>query len=78
MSPPCRAQPHRKKNLARWLGYVCEFLQINASKKLYASTPGQLNKAEYLRAYQRMADDTDRISLAEEGMSEYYRQINEE
>ncbi len=38
----------------------------------------QLNKAEYVRSYQRMSSDADVLSMAEEGMSEYYRQLSEE
>jgi len=37
----------------------------------------QLKKAEYVKSYSRMADDTDVISLVEEGMAEYYIQLND-
>ncbi len=35
----------------------------------------QLNKAAYIRSYQQMAEDTDLISIAEEGMTEYLKDI---
>ncbi len=38
----------------------------------------QLNKAEYIKSYQKMADDKDLLSIAEEGMADYLRQLNEE
>jgi len=36
----------------------------------------QLNRAEYLRSYKKMAADTDLLSIAEEGMEEYLQQID--
>ncbi len=36
----------------------------------------QLNKAEYIKSYKAMADDTDILMLAEEGMAEYLQEIN--
>jgi Ribbon-helix-helix domain len=38
----------------------------------------QLNRAEYVRSYRQMADDTDMLNLAEEGMSEYLKQLPDE
>ena len=38
----------------------------------------QLNKAEYIKSYQKMADDKDLLSIAEEGMVDYLTQLNEE
>lgn len=35
----------------------------------------QLNRAEYVRSYKRMADDEDILLLAEEGMAEYLKQL---
>ena len=35
----------------------------------------QLNRAAYLKAYKKMSDDKDLLQLAEEGMTEYLRQI---
>jgi hypothetical protein len=35
----------------------------------------QLNKAEYIRSYQQMSEDTDLMSIAEEGMTEYLKDI---
>lgn len=37
----------------------------------------QLNKAEYIRSYKRMNEDVDLLQLAEEGMSEYIKQLIE-
>lgn len=38
----------------------------------------QLNRAEYLKSYRKMAADTDLLSIAEEGMAEYLSQLPEE
>jgi hypothetical protein len=35
----------------------------------------QLNKAAYIGSYQQMAEDTDLLSIAEEGMTEYLNDI---
>lgn len=35
----------------------------------------QLNKAEYAKSFQRMAEDEDVISMAEEGMEDYLSQL---
>lgn len=35
----------------------------------------QLNKAEYIRSYKQMSDDSDILQLAEEGMSDYLSQL---
>ncbi len=35
----------------------------------------QLNKAEYIRSYKKMAADTDILKMAEEGMSDYLTQL---
>ena len=37
----------------------------------------QLNKAEYVRSYKQMAQDTDVLQMAEEGMNEYITQLEE-
>lgn len=37
-----------------------------------------LNKAEYIKSYKKAANDADVISIAEEGMSEYLKQIENE
>lgn len=36
----------------------------------------QLNKAEYIKSYQSMSEDTDVLLLAEEGMEAYMHEIN--
>jgi len=38
----------------------------------------QLNKAEYARSYRQLADDTDILSIVEEGMADYYLQLEKE
>lgn len=38
----------------------------------------QLNKAEYLKSYHKMAADADIFSLAEEGMTDYLNQLPDE
>ena len=36
----------------------------------------QLNKAEYIKSYKSMSEDTDVLMLAEEGMEAYLQEIN--
>jgi predicted transcriptional regulator len=36
----------------------------------------QLNKAAYIKSYKAMADDTDVLMLAEEGMEAYLSEVN--
>ncbi len=38
----------------------------------------QLNRAAYLRSYKEMAADADIMQIAEEGMEDYFKQINDE
>jgi len=37
----------------------------------------QLNRAEYVRSYKQMAEDTNLMQIAEEGMTDYLKQIEE-
>jgi len=37
----------------------------------------QLNKAEYRKSYQFAAEDTDLLSIAEEGMEDYFKQLKD-
>lgn len=36
----------------------------------------QLNKAEYIKSYKQLAEDTDILQIAEEGMEEYLSQLD--
>ncbi len=38
----------------------------------------QLKRAEYVRSYKQMAEDTDLMQVAEEGMVEYLKQLEKE
>lgn len=38
----------------------------------------ELTKAEYVKSYKRAAQDADTLLMAEEGMSDYLSQLNEE
>jgi predicted transcriptional regulator len=38
----------------------------------------QLNKAEYIKSYKRLSDDDDTLTIAEEGMADYFTQLSEE
>ena len=38
----------------------------------------QLNRAAYVKSYKQMAADTDTMLIAEEGMSDYLTQMDEE
>ena len=35
----------------------------------------QLNKAEYVKSYRLASDDSDILSIAEEGMEDYFNQL---
>jgi hypothetical protein len=37
-----------------------------------------LNKAAYIRSYKKMAEDTDLLSIAEEGMEDYLNQLRKQ
>ena len=38
----------------------------------------QLNRAAYLKSYKEMAKDVDLTEIAEEGMMDYFKQLNDE
>jgi|GEM_PF-96965 len=38
----------------------------------------QMNRAEYAKSYRKASQDADIMIVAEEGMAEYFRQINSE
>lgn len=38
----------------------------------------QLNRAAYLKSYKEMAKDADLTEIAEEGMIDYFKQLNDE
>ena len=38
----------------------------------------QVKKAAYLKSYKQMAKDEDILSIAEEGMEDYFSQLNED
>lgn len=38
----------------------------------------QLNRAAYLKSYKKMSEDTDLLQMAEEGMADYFRQLEKE
>lgn len=37
----------------------------------------QLNRAEYIRSYKQLAEDQDILAIAEEGMADYCKQLEE-
>lgn len=37
----------------------------------------QLDRAAYLKSYKKMADDPDMLLMAEEGMADYFKQLEE-
>lgn len=47
---------------------------IERALKVYLE---HLEKAEYLKSFKRMKDDADVLDMAEEGMAEYYKQLQE-
>lgn len=47
---------------------------IEKALRLYLD---QLNKAEYRKSYQLAAEDTDLLSIAEEGMEDYFKQLKD-
>lgn len=48
---------------------------IEKAVRLYLD---QLNKAEYLKSYKQMSEDTDILMVAEEGMDDYYQTLEKE
>lgn len=48
---------------------------IEAALSLYLD---HLKRAEYVKSYRRAGDDVDMIALAEEGMGDYLKQIEDE
>lgn len=37
-----------------------------------------LNRAEYIKSYKQMQEDRDLLAIAEEGMSDYLKQLQDE
>ena len=37
----------------------------------------QLDRAAYIKSYKRMAKDEDMLLMAEEGMADYFKQLND-
>ncbi|MCG2419714.1 ribbon-helix-helix domain-containing protein [Aequorivita sp. F47161] len=37
----------------------------------------QLDKAAYLKSYRKMANDPDMLAMAEEGMADYFKQLED-
>lgn len=48
---------------------------IEQALRLYLD---HLNRAAYIRSYKQMAEDTDLLTIAEEGMSDYFKQLEDE
>jgi len=44
---------------------------------MYCIYIDQLNRAEYVKSYKEAAKDADIMSIAEEGMEDYLKQIEE-
>ena len=38
----------------------------------------QVKKAEYIKSYKELSEDTDILALAEEGMEDYFTQLNQD
>ncbi len=48
---------------------------IEKALKIYLD---QLTRAEYIKSYRHAGDDTDLLSIAEEGMTDYLKQLEDE
>jgi hypothetical protein len=48
---------------------------IEQALRLYLD---HLNKAAYIRSYRQMAEDADLLTIAEEGMTDYFKQLEDE
>ena len=48
---------------------------IEQALRLYLD---HLNRAAYVRSYKQMAEDADLLAIAEEGMSDYLKQLEDE
>lgn len=47
---------------------------IERALRLYLD---HLNRAEYVKSYKQMAEDTDLLDIAEEGMEDYLQQLED-
>jgi hypothetical protein len=47
---------------------------IERALRLYLD---HLNRVEYVKSYKQMADDTDLLEIAEEGMEDYLQQLED-
>lgn len=48
---------------------------IERALRLYLD---HLNRAEYIKSYRQMSEDTDLMKVAEEGLSDYLNQLGDE
>ena len=48
---------------------------IEQALRLYLD---HLNRASYIRSYKQMAEDADLLAIAEEGMADYFEQLENE
>lgn len=48
---------------------------IEQALRLYLD---HLNRAAYIRSYKEMAEDADLLIIAEEGMADYFKQLEDE
>lgn len=67
------------ENLLERLSKLAKELQLPKNKliekalELYLE---QIERASYIKSYQQAADDADILSIAEEGMQEYFSTLN--
>jgi len=47
---------------------------IENALRLYLT---HLSRAEYIKSFKRLSDDSDTLLIAEEGMEEYFKQLEE-
>jgi predicted transcriptional regulator len=47
---------------------------IERALKIYLD---QLNRAEYVKSFQQATQDADILNIAEEGVADYFKQLNE-
>ena len=67
-------------NLIRQLSERAKMLSLPKNKLIEKALTiylEQLNKAEYIKSFKQMTDDKDIQEIAEEGMEDYFAQLND-
>ena len=67
-------------NLMKMLSDKAKALKLPKNKLIEKALEiylDQLNKVEYIKSYKKADDDEDILTMAEEGMQEYFKQLKD-